>query len=53
MQKQPFSNIVSHMHIMVETISGQLGHVLAASNGTDPVYKTSRSDQDSAFGHVH
>ena len=31
----------------------QLGHVLSGSSGSDPVYKISRSDLDSALDHVH
>ena len=32
---------------------GQLGHVLSGSSGSDPVYKISGSDPDSALDHMH
>ena len=40
----------------VETRSGHLdqpGHVLSGLSGSDPVYKISRSDPDSALDHMH
>ena len=46
------------MCIRVETGSGhpgypgQLGHVLSRSSGSDPVYKISGSDLDSALNHM-
>ena len=39
----------------VETGSGhpgQLGHVLSGSSGSDPIYKISGSDPDSALNHM-
>ena len=32
---------------------GQPGHVLSGSTGSDPLYKISGSDPDSALDHVH
>ena len=36
----------------VETGSGYPGHVLPGSSGSDPAYKVSWSDPDSALDHV-
>ena len=38
--------------IRVETGSGHPGHILFGSCGSDPVYKISWSDLDSALDHV-
>ena len=35
-------------YIRIETGSGQLGHILSRSSGSDSVYKISKSDSDSA-----
>ena len=37
----------------VEIRSGQLSHVLSRSSKSDPVYKISGPDPDSALNHVH
>ena len=39
--------------LKVETRSGQPGHVLFRSSGSEPVYKISMSDPDSALDHVY
>ena len=36
----------------IETGSGHLGHGLSGSSGSDPVYKISGSDPDSALNHM-
>ena len=50
-----YLNFSKYVRTRVETGSGQLAHLshLLLSSGSDPVYKISRSDPDSAFDHTY